>query len=35
VATLDPAALGATRAAHTMLTDRLPHQGLARAMFVG
>ncbi|MFC0033654.1 carbon-nitrogen hydrolase family protein [Micromonospora chaiyaphumensis] len=35
VATLDPAALGATRAAHTMLTDRLPHQGLARTTLVG
>ncbi|SCL71503.1 Predicted amidohydrolase [Micromonospora chersina] len=35
VATLDPAALGATRAAHTMLTDRLPHQGPARATLVG
>ncbi len=35
VATLDPAALGATRAAHTMLTDRLPDQGLARTTLVG
>ncbi|MFR9779459.1 carbon-nitrogen hydrolase family protein [Micromonospora sp. MS34] len=30
VATLDPAALAATRAAHTMLADRLPDQGLPR-----
>jgi predicted amidohydrolase len=35
VATLDPAALGATRTAHTMLTDRLPDQGLARTTLVG
>lgn len=32
VATLDPAALAATRAAHSMLVDRLPHQGAARAV---
>ena len=35
VATLDPAALGATRAAHTMLTDRLPDQGLPRTVLSG
>ncbi|PWU57585.1 nitrilase, partial [Micromonospora sp. S4605] len=32
VVTLDPAALAATRAAHSMLVDRLPHQGAARAV---
>ncbi|MER7460533.1 carbon-nitrogen hydrolase family protein [Micromonospora sp. NPDC126480] len=31
VATLDPDALARTRAAHSMLLDRLPHQGSARA----
>ncbi len=34
VATLDPAALAATRAAHTMLADRLPDQGLPRVTLV-
>ncbi|WP_089156112.1 carbon-nitrogen hydrolase family protein [Micromonospora sp. NBS 11-29] len=34
VATLDPEALAATRAAHTMLLDRLPHAGAARATLV-
>ncbi|WP_233512621.1 carbon-nitrogen hydrolase family protein [Micromonospora deserti] len=31
VAALDPGALAATRAAHSMLLDRLPDQGLARS----
>jgi predicted amidohydrolase len=35
VATLDPAVLAATRAAHTMLTDRLPDQGLPRTVLAG
>ncbi|MGR6320940.1 carbon-nitrogen hydrolase family protein [Micromonospora soli] len=35
VATLDPAALAATRAAHTMLGDRLPDQGLPRTTLRG
>ena len=35
VATLDPTPLAATRAAHTMLTDRLPDQGLPRTTLVG
>ncbi|WP_046563225.1 carbon-nitrogen hydrolase family protein [Micromonospora sp. HK10] len=35
VATLDPAALAATRAAHTMLGDRLPGQGLPRVVLRG
>ncbi|MFE9693958.1 carbon-nitrogen hydrolase family protein [Micromonospora sp. NPDC005806] len=35
VATLDPAALAATRAAHTMLGDRLPDQGLPRTTLLG
>ncbi|MFI7215215.1 carbon-nitrogen hydrolase family protein [Micromonospora maritima] len=34
-ATLDPQALAATRAAHTMLLDRLPHDGAARATLAG
>ncbi|MFJ8578844.1 carbon-nitrogen hydrolase family protein [Micromonospora sp. NPDC093277] len=34
VATLDPAALAATRAAHTMLADRLPDQGLPRTAII-
>ncbi|MCI4061615.1 carbon-nitrogen hydrolase family protein [Micromonospora sp. R77] len=35
VANLDPAALAATRAAHTMLTDRLPDQGPSRTVLRG
>ncbi|GAA3784542.1 carbon-nitrogen hydrolase family protein [Micromonospora maritima] len=34
-ATLDPEALAATRAAHTMLLDRPPHDGAARATLAG
>ncbi|MFI5837342.1 carbon-nitrogen hydrolase family protein [Micromonospora sp. NPDC051300] len=34
VATLDPSVLAATRAAHTMLLDRLPDAGAARATLV-
>ncbi|MFI6129297.1 carbon-nitrogen hydrolase family protein [Micromonospora sp. NPDC051141] len=34
VATLDPAVLAATRATHTMLLDRLPDAGAARATLV-
>lgn len=34
-ATLDPAELAATRAAHTMLLDRLPDQGLPRTSLRG
>jgi predicted amidohydrolase len=35
VAALDPAALAATRAAHSMLADRLPDQGLTRSTLFG
>ncbi|SBT44197.1 carbon-nitrogen hydrolase family protein [Micromonospora auratinigra] len=35
VATLDPAALAATRAAHSMLADRLTEPGLPRTTLVG
>ncbi|WBB67434.1 carbon-nitrogen hydrolase family protein [Micromonospora sp. WMMD812] len=35
VATLDPAVLAATRAAHSMLVDRLPDQGPTRLSWVG
>ncbi|SCL36979.1 Predicted amidohydrolase [Micromonospora rhizosphaerae] len=35
VATLEPGALAATRAAHTMLADRLPDQGLPRTALRG
>lgn len=35
VATLDPAELSTVRAAHTMLTDRLPDQGTARVLLNG
>ena len=35
VATLDPAQLAATRAAHSMLADRLPDQGSDRLSLVG
>ncbi|GAB3940259.1 carbon-nitrogen hydrolase family protein [Micromonospora vulcania] len=35
VATLDPAALAATRSAHTMLADRLPDQGGPRVSLSG
>ncbi|MFC4150358.1 carbon-nitrogen hydrolase family protein [Micromonospora mangrovi] len=35
VAELDPAALAATRSAHSMLTDRLPDQGLPRSVLRG
>ncbi|MEV1286286.1 carbon-nitrogen hydrolase family protein [Micromonospora sp. NPDC049679] len=35
VAVLDPTELGATRAAHSMLADRLAHQGTARTALTG